>query len=62
MFIVDTGDRSAPWFLRGTTWSRDPERAQKFATYDDARAALEKAKKFMKPATFHAARVVEIAI
>lgn len=46
--------------LRGTTWAYSMDRAQQFATWEDANAALLKAKKFMKAAQFKAAKIEEV--
>jgi hypothetical protein len=46
--------------LRGTVWAYSMERAQIFATHEDAAAALEKARKFMKAAFFKKARIEEV--
>lgn len=47
------------WYLRGTTWSSDPARAAQYATEEQARAALLRAKPFTKPALIKAANFVE---
>jgi hypothetical protein len=54
-FIVET---TGEWFLRGTTWTSDRDRAIKFDTEEDAQAGLLKAKKFTKPEQYKAARVI----
>lgn len=46
--------------LRGTVWAFTMDRAQQFATREDAQAALDKAKKFMKAKTYKAAIIREI--
>jgi hypothetical protein len=45
--------------LRGTIWEFSMERAQHFASEAAAQAALDKAKKFMRPALRRKARIVE---
>ena len=55
VFIVET---TGEWFLRGTTWITERDRAIKFDTEEDARAGLLKAKKFTKPEQYKAARVI----
>lgn len=57
MFIVTLENHGQPFYLRGTTWAFSPERAQQFATEAEARAQLEKARKFMKAAMFKRALV-----
>ncbi len=56
-FIVSLTNSQQDWFLRGTTWAGSKDRAQRFATRDDARAALAKAKPFTRPALFKLARI-----
>jgi hypothetical protein len=61
-FIVVTGGThrgAALWYLRGTTWSADSERATSFDTEELAHAQLDRARKFMRPETFRACRVIE---
>jgi len=45
--------------LRGTVWAYSMDRAQVFATREDAQAALERAKKFMKAAIYKKAVISE---
>lgn len=54
--IITTND----WYLKGTTWTSDPDRASKFNSRDEAQAALDRAKKFMRPAAYKAARIEEV--
>jgi len=56
--VVQFGTGDAAWFLRGTTVTGDRDRANVFADADAAQVALGKARKFMKPAAFKAARMV----
>lgn len=49
MFIVKFNYQGADFFLRGTIWVDEHNRANKFATEGDASAALERAKKLMRP-------------
>jgi len=60
MFIVTVLNNGTKWPLRGTVWAFDMSRAQLFETEAEARAALEKARKFMKPAIYKRA-VIEAA-
>lgn len=57
MFIVKIEDQTRAYWLNGTIWTSDKDRAQKFASRSNAEAALDKARKFMKPALFKAARI-----
>jgi len=61
MFIVTVTNNGNEFPLRGTNWAYSMDRAQVFATRDDAAAALEKARKFMKPAMFKRAVIKELA-
>lgn len=46
--------------LRGTVWAFSMDRAQKFPTREAAQAALDKAKQFMKAATYKRAQIKEV--
>lgn len=46
--------------LRGTVWAFSMDRAQQFATREEAQAALDKAKQFMKAAVYKKATIKEI--
>ena len=46
--------------LRGTVWAFVMERAQVFDTREQAQAALEKAKKFMKATIYKKAVIEEV--
>jgi hypothetical protein len=46
------------WFLRGKTWAGSLQRADRFATMDEAREALIRAKPMMKPKAFKAACIL----
>jgi hypothetical protein len=59
-FIVTVTNNGTKWPLRGTVWAFDMERAQKFATQEEAQAALNKAKPFMKAAIFKKAIIEPI--
>lgn len=62
MFIVTVLNSQGEKFpLRGTVWAFSMDRAQKFATREDAQAALEKARKFMKARVYKSAIIEEIA-
>jgi hypothetical protein len=56
--IENNGQR---FFLRGTAWAFSEDRADKFANQDEAKAALERAKKFIKPSQAKKAKFVEVA-
>jgi hypothetical protein len=40
------------WWLRGTTWTGDIEKADRFSDQASAYAAIGRAKKFMKPVIY----------
>jgi hypothetical protein len=63
MFTVQLATAQGTCYLRGTVWTfaGARERATEYATIEQARAALEKAKKFMKAAHYKATRIVENA-
>jgi hypothetical protein len=58
-YIVTLNHNGQTFPLRGTIWAMNMDRAQVFVSREDAQAALEKARKFMKAAQFKAARIVE---
>lgn len=60
MFKVHINNLGHNWYLRGTTWTCDIMRADKFDNREDAQSALLKAKKFMVVKMYKAARVVEM--
>lgn len=60
-FIVTVLHNGEKWPLRGTVWAFSMERAQQFDTREQAQAALDKAKKFMKAAIFKKATIEEVA-
>lgn len=58
--IVDhNGER---WPLRGTIWAFSMDRAQLFDTREQAQAALERARKFMKASIYRKAVIVEMPV
>lgn len=46
--------------LRGTVWAFSMDRAQRFDTREQAQAALERAKKFMKATVYKRSQIEEI--
>jgi hypothetical protein len=48
------------WFLRGSTWTGDKDRAEKFTTKEFAQAALKNAAQFSKPRVVKTWKIVEI--
>lgn len=50
MYIVILENGGEVWYLRGTTWTSQKVRANTFAESSDAATAIDKARKFMKPA------------
>lgn len=59
MFEVRTLYNGQVYFLRNTIWTAYADRATRFESAEAAKAGLEKARKFMKAATYKAATVVE---
>ena len=59
-YIVTVMHNGTEWPLRGTVWAFSMDRAQIFATKEDAQAALIAAKPFMKAAMFKKAVIKEI--
>ena len=57
--IVTTENEGRTFYLRGTTWAFDADRANKFETLEQAKEAVEKAKKFMKPKIYKAIKFIE---
>lgn len=60
-FIVTVTHNGNEVPLRGTVWAFSMDRAQIFATKEEAQAALVKAKQFMKAAIYKKAVIKEIA-
>lgn len=58
-FIVTVTHNGNTVPLRGTVLAYSMDRAQVFATREDAQAALERAKKFMKAAIYKKAVISE---
>lgn len=56
--LVSLNHNGAVFFLRSTIWTADKARATVFATESDAKAGLEKARKFMKATQYKAARII----
>jgi hypothetical protein len=57
-FAVQLINNGFTFYLRGTTWTSDPARANLFPDPALASAALAKAKKFTKPALFKRAEII----
>lgn len=57
MFIVQA---PGAWFLRGTVFTDEITRAVKFATQEQAQAAIDKAAKFSKPKIVKTWRIVPV--
>ena len=47
MFIITLENDGNTFYLRGTTWAFDRDRANLFETSEAAHVAIEKAKKFL---------------
>lgn len=54
-FYVRVHNGGVLWFLRSTTWTSEFNRRSTFDTTEQARAALDHARKFMKAAVYKAA-------
>jgi esterase/lipase superfamily enzyme len=60
-YIVTVNVNGVTWPLRGTTWAYSMDRAQVFASREEAQATLDRAKKFMKATVYKKAVIVEVA-
>jgi hypothetical protein len=60
MFVATYVTPEGVCYLRGTVWTFQDrrERATEFATVDEAKAALKKARKFMLARVYRDARIV----
>jgi hypothetical protein len=52
MILVTVNNKDTKFYLRGTTWVFAIERANRFSSIEDAKVAIEKARKFMPPSVF----------
>ena len=59
-YIVTVTMNGTKWPLRGTNWAYDMSRALYYPTREEAQAALDRARKFMKPAVYRAAVIEEV--
>jgi len=59
-YIVTVEHNGQTLPLRRTIWAMNMDRAQIFETREAAQAQLDKAKPFMKVATYRKARIVEV--
>jgi len=59
-FIVTVTHNGNEVPLKGTVWAFSMDRAQHFATREEAQAALNKAKPFMKVSIFKKAVIKEV--
>lgn len=59
-YIVTVNHNNNTVPLRGTVWAFSMDRAQQFATREDAQTALEKAKKFMKASIYKKAVIQQL--
>jgi hypothetical protein len=60
-YIVTVNVNGTTWPLRGTNWAYSMDRAQVFASREEAQAGLDRAKKFMKATVYKKAVIVEVA-
>ena len=59
LFIIETTNMGATFWLHGTTWSFTRERADKFATRELAQIALLRAAVFAHKRIIKASRIIE---
>lgn len=57
-FAVQLINNGFTFYLRGTTWTSDPARADRFTDRDAAADGAKKAKKFTKPALYKLATII----
>lgn len=60
MFIVTVTHNGNEVPLRGTVWAFSMDRAQTFATREEAQAKLDQARRFMAPSIYKKAVIKEI--
>jgi hypothetical protein len=60
MFIIKLTYKGFDNYLRSTVFTSEIERAEHYATLDDARMAFAKARKFHKPSVYKLARIVQL--
>lgn len=60
MHIITTKNEGQTFYLRGTVWASYRDRATQYETVEQARAAIDKAKKFMHPRIYKAIQIVEV--
>ena len=61
-YIATVRNAGNDWYLRGTTWTGERERAQVFTSLDRAVDACRTAKKFMKPAVYRNVEIREAVL
>lgn len=59
-FVVTVTHNGNEVPLRGTAWAFSMDRAQQFATREEAQAMLDRAKKFMKASIYKKAIIKEV--
>lgn len=62
MYVVRYVSNEFNYFLRGTVWAGSLERAFRYATADEALAALDKARPFTKAKAWKQAHVVDATL
>jgi hypothetical protein len=56
-YYVKVRNGGVLWFLRSTTWTSEFNRCTLFGTREEAQAALDYARQFMKAAVYKAAEI-----
>lgn len=59
-YIARVENQGYTWMLKGTTWTSSIERADKFSSTHDAQQALQRAKRFTKPALFKRVEIITV--
>ena len=60
MFVVTVVNKGVKFWLRRTTWAFHQERADVFATREEAQAAATSAEKFMAPSIKRSYKIEEV--
>lgn len=58
--LVTTENQGVIFYLKGTTWAFNSDRADKFETLEQAKSAVEKARKFMHTKIYKAIKYKEM--
>lgn len=60
MYMITVTNLGTQFWLGGTVWRFSPDRANRFHTEEDAKKALQRAKKFMTPSVYKAATIIKV--